>query len=197
MVFDADDIKIDVEQSIIMISLQNFFFREKVTSCKSRLISRLRFFFLFDRKCHWWWQNWSISFLSCVKFSIPVCKVCLRLHQEFVSLPNIIFFCFFSVIRSSSFNQKAKENPLFLWRWLSSGTSNAATAEFSSCFYILDEVSKMNFVVFWNGNGTVDPFLTSISGEEKERIGLLFSFTKTKEEKYCETHRNGNATKFL
>ncbi len=32
----------------------------------------------------------------------------------------------------------------------------------------------MNFLVFWNGNGTVDPFLMSISGEEKEKIVLLF-----------------------
>ena len=36
-------------------------------------------------------------------------------------------------------NRKAKENPLYFWRWLFSGISNAATAEFSSCFCILDE----------------------------------------------------------
>ncbi len=36
-------------------------------------------------------------------------------------------------------NWKAKENPLYFWRWLFSGISNAATAEFSSCFCILDE----------------------------------------------------------
>ena len=36
-------------------------------------------------------------------------------------------------------NRKAKENPLYFWRWLFSGISNAATADLSSCFYILDE----------------------------------------------------------
>ncbi len=109
------------------------------------------------RKCHWWWQNRSIFwiFYLCL-------QSLLTFALEFVSSPNIIFFCFFSVIRNSSFNQKAKENPLFPWWRLSSGTSNAATAEFSSCFYIPEEISKMSFLVFWNGNETVGPFLMSI-----------------------------------
>ncbi len=72
----------------------------------------------------------------------------LTFALEFVSLMNIIYFCLFSVIRSSSVNREAKENPLFLWRWLFSDISNAATAEFSSCFYILDETSKIGFLVF-------------------------------------------------
>jgi hypothetical protein len=38
----------------------------------------------------------------------------LTFALEFVSSMNIIFFCFFPVIRSSSVNQEAKENPLFL-----------------------------------------------------------------------------------
>ena len=36
-------------------------------------------------------------------------------------------------------NRKAKENPLYFWRWLFSGISNAATADLSSCFYVQDE----------------------------------------------------------
>ncbi len=139
-------------------------------------------------KCHWWRQNWSISFSFLCQIFCLCLQSLLMVALEFVSLLNIIFFCFFSVIWESSINQKAEENPLFLWRELSSGTSNAVTAEFSSCFYILDEVSKMNFLVSWNRNGTVDPFLMSISGEEKEKIVLLFLSRNEKGKDIVEAH---------
>lgn len=104
---------------------------------KSRLVSRLRFFFLhltmspnddnfFIRaKCLECRSNRSILFISCIR---------VRFSDENPSFS--VSFLWSEVLLV---NRKAKENPLYFWRWLFSGISNAATAEFSSCFCILDE----------------------------------------------------------
>ena len=105
---------------------------------KSRLVSRLRFFFLhlmmtpnddnfFIRaKCLECQSNRSILFSPLtLEFVFP-----MKIHLFSVS------FLWSEVLLV---NRKAKENPLYFWRWLFSGISNAATAEFSSCFCILDE----------------------------------------------------------
>jgi len=113
---------------------------------KSRLVSRLRFFFLhlmmtpnddnfFIRaKCLECQSNRSILFFSCIR---------ARFSDENPSFS--VSFLWSNVLLV---NRKAKENPLCFWRWLFSGISNAATAEFSSCFYILDESWNAEFLVF-------------------------------------------------
>ena len=113
---------------------------------KSRLVSRLRFFFLhlmmspnddnfFIRakclECH---SNRSILFFS---------RIRARFSDE-----NSSFSVSFLWSKVPLVNRKAKENPLCFWRWLFSGISNAATADLSSCFYILDESWNAEFLVF-------------------------------------------------
>ncbi len=166
---------------------------------KSRLVSRLRFFFIFIWWCHQMTTIDSVPFFFFAKIDIDKIETIFRIFHlrlqalltfalEFVSSPNIIFFCFFSVIRSSLVNRKAKKNPLFLWQWLSSDISSAATAEFS-CFCIPEEISRMSFLVFWNGNGTVDPFLSSYYPVKKRR-GLFFCLSrKQKRKNIAEAHR--------
>ena len=113
---------------------------------KSRLVSRLRFFFLhlmmspnddnfFIRaKCLECQSNRSILFFSCIR---------ARFSDENPSFS--VSFLWSNVLLV---NRKAKENPLCFWRWLFSGISNAAKAEFCSCFYILDESWNAEFLVF-------------------------------------------------
>ena len=67
----------------------------------------------------------------------------VRFSDENPSFP--VSFLWFEVLRV---NRKVKENPLYFWRRLFSGISNAATAEFSSCFCILDEAWNAEFLVF-------------------------------------------------
>jgi len=124
-------------------SAQNFFV---LAISKSRLVSRLRFFFLhlmmtpnddnfFIRaKCLGCQSNRSILFFSCIR---------VRFSDENPSFS--VSFLWSNVL---FVNRKAKENPLCFWRWLFSGISNAATADFSSCFCILDEDSNAEFLVF-------------------------------------------------
>ena len=114
---------------------------------KSRLVSRLRFFFLhlmmtpnddnfFIRaKCLECQSNRSILFLFCLRLPDLLTTLRVRFSDENPSFS--VSFLWSEVLLV---NRKAKENPLYFWRWLFSGISNAATAEFSSCFCIVDEV---------------------------------------------------------
>jgi len=148
------------------------------TIWKSRFVSKI-FSWRILRRSRFVPNLW-ISFFAC--------KVCLRLHQEFVSLLNIIFFSF--LWSRNLLSRKAEENPLSLWRELSSDTSNAVMAgNCFSCFYILDKVLKMNFLVFWNGNRTVDPFLL-LHPMEKRKGFFISEIRKRK----IVLKLNGNVT---
>lgn len=146
MVFDADDVRAGFENhdSSPCFSIPYESWSEKCAKflrpcniTKSRLVSRLRFFFLhlmmspnddnfFIRaKCLECQSNRSILFFSCVR---------ARFSDENPSFS--VSFLWSKVLLVS---RKARENPLCFWRWLFSGISNAATADFSSCFCILDE----------------------------------------------------------
>ncbi len=68
---------------------------------------------------------WESGFVPNLWISFFACKVCLRLHQEFVSVPNIIFFSF---LRSGNllvekrkkihypFDESCLQAPQMLWR---------------------------------------------------------------------------------
>ena len=113
---------------------------------KSRLVSRLRFFLSsLDDDTKW------RQFLHPCKMSrMPIkpehpflfylhLPELLRTLRVRFSDENPSFSVSFLWSEVLLVNRKAKENPLYFWRWLFSGISNAATAEFSSCFCILDE----------------------------------------------------------
>ena len=73
-------------------------------------------------------------FLFCLRLPDLLTTLRVRFSDE-----NPSFSVSFLWSRVLLVNRKAKENPLCFWRWLFSGISNAATADFSSCSCILDE----------------------------------------------------------
>ncbi len=109
MVFDVDDVKIDVDLFENHDSSPFFFSLWKISESAQNFEVKISFqvmiflssfddvtkwrqliTFLHSHKCHWWWQKRSIFRIFYLHL-----QSLLTFALEFVSSPNIIFFCFF------------------------------------------------------------------------------------------------------